>query len=120
MGKDDYIDPTKLGMPSFDEFAKNPEKYMGREDDRLSEADVGASQVKHLVKRHIYEIEGYRCKTLEEVERVARNQGIPIRELDYRPSMVQAGAGKYDIIVKFVPKEMAQVRNEWNRKRLRG
>ena len=107
-----FDDPTSFGMPTFDEFCRNREKYMGRDDDRLREVDRGSQTMKR-VKRHVYEIEGYRCKSLEEVERVALNQGIKLRELDYRPEVTQAGAGQFDLIVRFVSKSVRDKRNKW-------
>lgn len=100
-------------VPSFEEFCKNRDKYLGREDDRFAEADAGANNLKKYTQRHIYEIEGYRCKTLEEVQRVANNQGIPIKSLDYRPEIIPLGGGKCDILVRFVPKHSREKRATW-------
>ena len=108
-----FDNPEEFGMPSFEEFSRNREKYMGRDDDRLIEVDRGSQEMKRSVKRHIYEIEGYRCRSLEEVERIAKEQGIPLRELDYRPEVTQAGAGKFDVIVRFVSKSKREKRTAW-------
>jgi hypothetical protein len=105
--------PEKFGIPSFDRWAAEREKFMGRDDDILASADKGSTTLARSVQRHIYEIEGYRCKNLEEVERVAREQGINLKGLDYRPQLIQAGAGKYDIIVRFVAKDDREKRKEW-------
>lgn len=96
--------PEKFGFPTSEEFLKNPEKWLGRKDDRFAEADKGAKNLDRVTKRIIHEIEGYRCKGLEEVQKIAENQGIPIEDLDYKPMVTQAGAGKYDIIVRWVSK----------------
>lgn len=105
--------PEKFGLPSFDRWAAEREKFMGRDDDILASADKGSTTLSRSVQRHIYEIEGYRCKNLEEVERVAKEQGINLRGLDYRPQLIQAGAGKYDIIVRFVAKDDREKRKQW-------
>jgi len=107
-----FENPHDFGMPTFEEFAANREKYMGRDDDRLTEVDRGSRSLQR-VKRHIYEIEGYRCKSIEEVERVALNMGIKLQELDYRPEVTQAGAGQFDVIVRFVSKSTRDKRNKW-------
>jgi hypothetical protein len=106
-------DPTKFGMPSFDDFCKNQDKYMGRDDDVFSETDRGCQQLGRVVKRHIYEIEGYRCKTLEEVERIALDKGIKLRELDYRPQLQANTSGKLDNKVVFVSKAQREKRKLW-------
>lgn len=108
-----FDNPEAFGMPSFEQFAKNPEKYMGRDDDKLALADAGSRALERHVQKQIYEIEGYRCKSLEEVERIARSQGIPLRELDYRPQVVPTGAGKCDLLVKFISKADREKRKLW-------
>lgn len=105
--------PERFGFPSFDRWEKEREKYLGKDDEILASADKGSELLSRSVKRHIYELEGYRCKNLEEVERVAREQGINLKGLDYRPQLVQAGAGKYDVIVRFVSKTDRQKRDDW-------
>jgi hypothetical protein len=116
--QEDIIEnPHKYGFPSFDEFKRNPEQWLGRDDESLAQADVGSTILNKTVRRHIYEVEGYRCKSLEEVERVAASQGIPLRELDYRPVLQQAGAGKYEIVVRFMKKSEIARRNVKNGRR---
>lgn len=108
-----FDDPTYYGLPTFEEFSKNSEKYIGRDDDALSQVDAGSKQLDRHVQRHVYEIEGYRCKSLEEVERIATAQGIPLRELDYRPQVQPTGAGKCDILVRFVSRSQRDERAKW-------
>lgn len=106
-------DPERFGFPSLERWSKEREKFMGKDDEILASADHGSDLLRRTVHRHVYEIEGYRCKNLEEVERIARAQGINLRALDYRPQLVQAGAGKYDVIVRFVSKMDRAKRSEW-------
>jgi hypothetical protein len=106
-------DPTAFGMPTFDEFARNPETLLGKADERLQEVDRGSTNLNKVVKRHIYEIEGYRCRTLEEVERVAKSMGINLKEMDYQPQMEPNTSGKFDIKVKFVSKAERIKREAW-------
>lgn len=103
--QDVMANPGAYGMPTLQEYMDSPDKYRGRDDDRFSEAEKGAHNLKRVTKKIIHEIEGYRCKNLEEVERIAKSQGIPVKDLDYQPSVQQAGAGKYDIIVRWVSKQ---------------
>lgn len=114
-----YDDPTAFGLPTFDEFRKNPDKYMGREDDRLAEVDYGSRNLGKHVQRHVYEIEGYRCKSLEEVERIAKSQGIELKELDYVPVVTPLGGGQCDLKITFMRREKVAARNQ-PRKVLRG
>ena len=102
----------KMGAPTFQEFKKNREKWVGRDDDVLARADKGGN-INRVTKKHIYEIEGHRCKSLEEVERVAASKGIPLRELDYQPKVIPGIGHKCDVLVKFVPKHVRDKRRNW-------
>lgn len=110
---DVYADPTKFGLPTFDEFVKKPELLLGRDDEAFSEVEKGSTNLNRLVNKHVYEIEGYKCKTLDEVEKVAKSMGINIRELDYRPQIVPNTSGKYSIKVTFVSKKEREKRKLW-------
>jgi hypothetical protein len=116
MGRDE-VDLAKMaesvGFPTFDEYCKNPEKYLGRDDAALAEVENGSTQLNRTVQRHIYEIEGYKCRNLEEVERIATSMGIKLKELDYRPQVQTNTSGGVDIKVTFVSKELREKRKDW-------
>lgn len=100
---DIIADPKKYGAPTFEEFCRNPDRYRGRDDDALASADRGSAVI-NSVQKHIYEIEGIRCKTLEQVERVANGMGIPLKELDYRAELIPLPGQTSEILVRFVSK----------------
>ena len=99
-------DPTRYGLPTLAEYIKNPqywrEKLLGKPDELFGIVDRGSESLSHHVKQHIYEIDGYRCKTLEEVDRVASEQGIPLNGLKCEAQVIPLGGGSCDILVKFV------------------
>lgn len=101
------------GFPTFKEFQKNPDKWRTRKDAKFGEVDKGGSSINKITQRHSYEIEGYKCKTLEEVERVALSQGIPIEALDYRPQVIPQSGHKCDLKIVFVPKHIREKRENW-------
>lgn len=106
--------PGKFGAPTFEEFKRNRSKYLGKKDDTFGIIDHGSRNLRRAVNKHIYEIEGYQCKTLEEVERVAKEQlGLDINDLDYRPDIIPQGGGRCDIKVKFISKAERARRAEW-------
>ena len=105
--------PEKFGAPSFDEFKKNYQRYVGSNDETLASVDNADTKLKGITKRILYEIEGYRAKSLEEVERIAAAQGIPIRELDYTGHCIPQGGGSCDILIKFVSKLERERRKAW-------
>lgn len=102
--------PNKFGAPTWDEFKRNYSRWQITEDEALAQVDKGSQWLHARVSKYRFEIEGYRCKTLEEVERIANSQGIPIQDLDYRPEMIPQGCGKAEILVKFVSKSEREKR----------
>ena len=102
--EDLMADPNKFGAPTFEQFCKNPERFRGRADDILSSVDRGSSII-GSVQKQVYEIEGVRCSTLEAVEKVAADMGIPLKELDYRAELIPLPGQKSEILVKFVSKQ---------------
>jgi len=110
---DIFTNPQKYNMPTFEEFKKNYEFWTGRADEKFAQVDKGSQNLAKYVKKHVFEIEGRRCKTLEEVERIANDFGIPIKELDYTAEIMPLGGGKCDILVKFMSKAERERRDKW-------
>lgn len=93
-------DPKKFGAPTFEEFSRNPAAYRARTQNIFDAADNG-SQILKMVKRHRYEINGYKCDSLEEVERVALSEGLRPEDLEMKPEIIDLGGQWCDILVRF-------------------
>lgn len=100
---DDIIsNPKDFGAPTFEEFAKNPEKWKFASEHVLNMVDVGSlGPLKKFIAKQTYEIAGYKCDSLEEVERIAKNEGYDIRFLEINPQVIKEGGDKYSIHVVF-------------------
>lgn len=113
-GMDEILsNPNAFGAPTFEQFKQNKQKYLGSDEQTLENVDKGSFNLREVVDRYVYEIEGFRCKTLEEVERIASDYGIPIKDLDYRPELLPQGGGKAKMLVKFVSKNEREKRSLW-------
>ena len=100
--EDLMVDPKSFGAPTFEEFAKNPDKWRLAKERIFDQVDVGSlGPLKNFIAKQTYEIAGYKCSSLEEVERVAKNEGYDIRFLEIAPQIVKEGADKYSIHVVF-------------------
>lgn len=108
--EDIQANPEAFGVPTFEDFSRNRKKFVRGEEDTLEQVERGSQNLGKIAKKYIFEIEGYRCKTLEEVQRVASSQGIPMKELDYTAQIVPIGGGNGDILVKFMSKAEKQRR----------
>lgn len=105
---DDLLnDPKKFGLPTFEEFAKNPDQWRKAADEALCLAEKGSQLegLRKLVVKKTYQVAGYKCDTLEEAERVALNEGWDLRMMDMQPHIVPLGGGKCNIHIVFVNKQ---------------
>jgi hypothetical protein len=117
----DYTDvldnPKDYGAPTFEEFAKNPDKY--RADGVYSLAEVlasidnGPNSHRHTIDKFVYEVRGYMCKTPEEAERVLVAEGLEKAKLDYRCAILPNTSYKGKYVVKIAPKEEFERRSKW-------
>lgn len=103
--------PTKFGMPTLDEFTRNKEKWMGRDDDEIAAIDRGDPV---LGCRQRYYIENYRVESLEQAERIARDMGLNLfHDFVVHPQLrPDHGAGFYNEVT-FRPKRDLQKRENW-------
>lgn len=93
--------PTKFGLPTLEQFARNKDKWKIDPDQTLKAIDAGSKNLERHVSKHVYFVLGHKCDSLEKAEQVAQDFGVNIRDLDVRPEVVELGAGKCNIHVKF-------------------
>lgn len=105
--------PNKFGAPTFEEFKRNREKYLGKpgHHDVFASIDRGSKNLSKYVKRHKYEILGFRTTKLEEIERIASENNIPLGE--FTAECIPQGGGTCDILVKFISPEERYRRKDW-------
>lgn len=96
-----FSDPHKFGLPTLEEFQKNPDLWRVREDDKLIWADKGSSILNKYVSTQEYEFSGYRCKSLEELERVVLSEGYKLSDLEFQPHIIPDVGRKCKILVRF-------------------
>lgn len=87
-------DPRKFGLPTFEEFSRNPEKWRRPPDEILRSADKGSSILRKL-KEHRYYFEKIPCKSLEHVETVAKNEGVDTTTMQLKVGLESIGAGQF-------------------------
>ena len=102
---DVYQNPHKFGAPTFEEFLKNREYYVGKEDEILETVERGSNTLGQVVITQKYQIEidgnVYPCRTLYEVEKIAKNEGIKLTALEIRPELINEGGLKAVLLVRF-------------------
>ena len=105
--------PAAFGLPTFHEFAKDPDAYSDSKNDRLGRVDRSSVIFKNLIEKQVYKIAGFEVKTLEEVDRIAREENIDLLQCKLVPEVAPTVAGKCNVVLEFKPKSQI-VDNEGN------
>lgn len=98
-------------FPSFDEFRKNPDKYRERPEALFESIEMSMiSDRKNLYKQKIYWRDGKESFSLGKLERVLKEQGYTVDQVDLIPfRSVNSIGGKDEIFVRVYPK--SEMRN---------
>ena len=118
---DDILEnPQHYGMPSFEEFRKNPDKFRerwhGKTDDVLGCVSNGSTLdgLKSRLDKDEYYIWGYKARNLEEVERIAKAEGVRLNVLEPIPELIPTGHnGEAKMKVTFMTKAERLKRASW-------
>ena len=103
--QDMMSDPSKYGAPTFEQFKANRDRYIAREDHLFQQVERGSEMLKSRIKKYKFEVFNYRCKTLEEAEKVIRNNGFKLSDMEMAPELIPLNSYDCDMLVKFVLKE---------------
>lgn len=83
---------TKCGFPTFDEFRKYPDKWRKGTDELFKSIDESSITFRKLIKdTKYYWKDQILCKSLEQVERIAREEGFKIQDLEMCPQKRAVG-----------------------------
>ena len=102
--------PEKFGAPTFEQFKARRNHYKKNHNTSFGNIEKGGDISNRFTKKQIYELGGYRCKTLEEVERVALQMGLSLETLSdkYQAQFIPLGGGQAEVLVKFMTPEDKQ------------
>lgn len=96
-------------FPTFSEFIKNPDRWRNRADSIFESADQSSVTFKKNVKKHTYSWKDeYACNSLEQVERIAKEEGLTPLDLEMCPKVRPihgTDSSKLEIVIQFWPKE---------------
>ena len=97
-------DPKKFGLPTFEEWKKNPD-LLKNQLSVFDSVDNGPQKLlKTQLRRIRYQWRGYYFDKIEHVERAIHSDGVDVNELDYQPEVIPQGGGKLDLLVRIVKK----------------
>ncbi len=106
--------PEKFGAPTFEKFMARRKHYQANHSTIFGRIETGGQIANRFTKKQKYELGGYQCKTLEEVEKVALNMGLKLQDLaqNYTAEFIPLGGGNADVLVKFMTQADRQKRDQ--------
>ena len=114
MDEIDFIkNPDKYGFCTFEQFRKNPSKWRARPEQALESIEGAGTLYKSQIRKMTYELEGYRCDTLEDVQSQAGQMGFRDQDLVFFPVRHNHLAGKFDMLVRIFHKNTVKQRGAW-------
>lgn len=99
--------PEKFGAPTLEQFIQRRNFYQKQYDSVFGRIDLGGKISNRYTDKQLFEIDGYRCKSLEEVERIARSEGIDLDAVakNYTAEFQPLGGGKATVLIRFMSPE---------------
>ena len=99
--------PEQFGAPTLEQFRKRRDFYQKHSNTVFDRIDKGGKISNRFTKKQKFEIDGYRCNTLEEVEHVAKNEGIDLDAVakNYTAEFQPLGGGQADVLIRFMSPE---------------
>jgi hypothetical protein len=95
--------PKKYGLPTIEEFARDPERFRAgvTSSDLMAQIDRGSQMLNRHVTHHEYWVGEYRCESLEAADRMLSEMGIAVTAHNFKPEVIDTGAGKCKVKVTF-------------------
>ncbi len=111
--------PEKFGFPSAQQFISNPEKYIelfrGKETNVFDIVSNGSTNagIRAATKSIKYTFRQYKSTRLEEIERIAKDSGVNLRQMQFKAVINNEGGQNGEIVVRFMENEEFERRSKW-------
>lgn len=99
--EDVMLDPHRYGLPTLEEYKRNPSAYKMGSEYLLGTVDRGSKVFTKGFKRYTFEIAGYKARSLEEVQTIAANEGLDWQSMDILPIVIPGTFGESRVHVRF-------------------
>lgn len=117
--KDLHKDPNRFGFPTLEQYSKNPQMYrdrfMGKDSDVFDIISNGSTLkgIRKATNSVKYKILQYETRSLEEVERIALENGMHPRDLTFIAEIRNTGGQRGEQIIRVLTKEEYERRKSW-------
>lgn len=98
-------DPNRYGLPTFQEFCKNPEKWRANPEQVLIDATRGSTILKKAISKITFAFRCWETSSAEKIERILADYGLKPQDVEMKPELIYLGNGKCKCIVNFIEKE---------------
>lgn len=98
-------DPHRFGLPTYEEFCKNPAKWRDNPEQSFIDADRGSTMLRQSIVKYMYVFRCWETYSLETMERILGDHGLKPKDVKMKPELIYLGAGKIKCIIEFVEKK---------------
>lgn len=113
-GYPEFLTPEQVellksaGFPTFDQYAKNPDKYRETWEEVFASLEEGPELLRNLTKgKHVLRVCGTKVESVGQMIRVAKDMGFDLKRMTYTVNLEAVGNGQYVHHVNLIPKEDA-------------
>lgn len=97
--RDNQMILERAGFPSFDEFAKNPDKYRKRSDELFVAMDNGSqTELRKEIRGEKYIFDGYKVDTIEQLERILFEEDLKEADIVWKPALRVDHTGRKEVV----------------------
>jgi hypothetical protein len=110
--EDLQANPQAYGLPTYQQFLKNRDLYLGRSDEQMIALSEGPQIGRKDLNKIKFQLHGVDLPNEESVEKALADHGYTLDEIDLEKrdgrlkksiNMIPLGGGKFDILVNFQP-----------------
>lgn len=102
--EDLLANPHKFGIPTFEEFSRNPKRWRKSAEHALETAEKGSTTITGI-KAHQYYVEGVECESLEQAQRIMGDMGYRSDEVEFGVNLEDLKNGQIKAHVYFRKKQ---------------
>lgn len=98
------------GFPTFDEYAKNPDKYRDTWEEVFQCIEHGPEVLRDLTAgKHVLKVCGTKCESIGQMIRIAKDMGFDLKKMTFEVNLENVGGGKFIHHVNLIPKPVTTV-----------
>lgn len=98
---DIFQNPHYYGVPSFQEFCKNPNLLRKSKEHLFETFENQVGKLGHIIQKKIWWMDGVKCDSPEQAQRIMADKGLKEDDLQVAAELEDIGGQKANLHVRF-------------------